>query len=224
MAMQLPTSVDVRALCAAGAAARASKLGRPRCGSAIWAGAGGAAGILRSPSGTMLAAGPAHQRAVRVFALLMGLRWARRKLLWRLRNRLIVTYVFIGVIPLMLLVAGALLAAYLFAGQFGDLRGHVRSAIGAADLDATTARWRRSSALLARDGKFEPALAGEIASASDENFRHRSVSIWEGEKASGWPSRHKPRCRRSRPRQRCRRFCRLRSGQPTACTCAPSGE
>ena len=38
--------------------------------------------------------------------------------MWRLRNRLIVTYVFIGVIPVMLLVAMGLLAGYLFAGQF----------------------------------------------------------------------------------------------------------
>ena len=29
----------------------------------------------------------------------LGFGWLRRKILWRLRNRLIVTYVFIGVIP-----------------------------------------------------------------------------------------------------------------------------
>jgi sigma-B regulation protein RsbU (phosphoserine phosphatase) len=40
------------------------------------------------------------------------------RLLWRMRNRLIVTYVFIGVIPLILLVSLAGLAFYLFAGQF----------------------------------------------------------------------------------------------------------
>ncbi len=51
-------------------------------------------------------------------SFVMGLRWVRRRLMWRLRNRLIVTYVFIGVIPIILLVAMALLAGYLFAGQF----------------------------------------------------------------------------------------------------------
>jgi phosphoserine phosphatase RsbU/P len=40
------------------------------------------------------------------------------KLLWPLRNRLIVTYVFIGVIPLILLIALAVGTFYLFAGQF----------------------------------------------------------------------------------------------------------
>src|SRR5882672_8988678 len=32
-----------------------------------------------------------------------GFGWVRQKLLWRLRNRLIVTYVFVGVIPVILL-------------------------------------------------------------------------------------------------------------------------
>ena len=45
---------------------------------------------------------------------------SKRKLLWRLRNRLIVTYVFIGVIPAVLLVAMAFITIYLFAGQFAS--------------------------------------------------------------------------------------------------------
>ena len=40
-------------------------------------------------------------------------RWLRSKLLWRLRNRLIVTYVFIGVIPVFLLVVISLILAGL---------------------------------------------------------------------------------------------------------------
>src|SRR5512141_1030489 len=64
--------------------------------------------------------------------LILAIRWLRRRLMWRLRNRLIVTYVFIGVIPLLLLTAMAGLAGYLFAGQFSafvvtsDLRGELR--------------------------------------------------------------------------------------------------
>jgi len=49
---------------------------------------------------------------------ILAYRWIKQKLLWRLRNRLIVTYVFIGVIPVVLLVALALGSFYLFAGQF----------------------------------------------------------------------------------------------------------
>ncbi len=50
--------------------------------------------------------------------LFLVLRWSRRYLLWRLRNRLIVTYMFIGVIPVVLILAIVFIAGYLFAGQF----------------------------------------------------------------------------------------------------------
>ena len=51
---------------------------------------------------------------------IVAFRALKRKVLWRLRNRLIVTYVFIGVIPAVLLVAMALITIYLFAGQFAS--------------------------------------------------------------------------------------------------------
>jgi sigma-B regulation protein RsbU (phosphoserine phosphatase) len=60
-------------------------------------------------------------------------RWLRSKLLWRLRNRLIVTYVFIGVIPVFLLVVISLVSLYLFARQFAgfvvttDIATHLHS-------------------------------------------------------------------------------------------------
>ena len=44
--------------------------------------------------------------------------WLKKKLLWRVRNRLIVTYVFIGVIPVVLLLTLGFVTLYLFAGQF----------------------------------------------------------------------------------------------------------
>src|SRR5579862_4541162 len=37
-----------------------------------------------------------------VLFVVLAFRWLRRRVLWRLRNRLIVTYVFIGVIPAVL--------------------------------------------------------------------------------------------------------------------------
>ena len=70
--------------------------------------------------------------AIVLFAL-AGFRWLRSQLLWRLRNRLIVTYVFIGVIPVFLLVMISLITLYLLAGQFAsfvvtsDIATHLRS-------------------------------------------------------------------------------------------------
>ena len=51
---------------------------------------------------------------------IVGFRWLRKQILWRLRNRLIVTYVFIGVIPVILLVAIPFITLYLLAGQFAS--------------------------------------------------------------------------------------------------------
>ena len=45
--------------------------------------------------------------------------WIRTKLLWGLRSRLIVAYVFIAVVPVVLLLAMAGVAAYLLHLQFG---------------------------------------------------------------------------------------------------------
>ncbi len=45
--------------------------------------------------------------------------WVRTKLLWRLRSRLVVAYVFIAVVPVVLLLAMVVAAAYLLHLQFG---------------------------------------------------------------------------------------------------------
>jgi sigma-B regulation protein RsbU (phosphoserine phosphatase) len=68
-----------------------------------------------------------------VLFISVGFRWLRSKLLWRLRNRLIVTYVFIGVIPVFLLLVISLTTLYLLAGQFAsfvvtsDIATHLHS-------------------------------------------------------------------------------------------------
>src|SRR5205807_8359327 len=62
-----------------------------------------------------------------------GVCWLSSQLLWRLRNQLMVTYIFIGVIPVFLVVMISLITLYLLAGQFAgfvvtsDITTHVRS-------------------------------------------------------------------------------------------------
>ena len=53
-----------------------------------------------------------------VFFGVLAARWLSSRLLWRLRNRLIVTYIFIGVIPSALLITLAIGGFYFSAGQF----------------------------------------------------------------------------------------------------------
>src|SRR3954468_24340322 len=53
-----------------------------------------------------------------VFLAVLSIRRVSARMLWRMRSRLVLTYAFIGVIPLILLVVLAALAFYLFSGQF----------------------------------------------------------------------------------------------------------
>jgi sigma-B regulation protein RsbU (phosphoserine phosphatase) len=47
-------------------------------------------------------------------------RWVFARLLWKLRNRLIVTYLLMGLAPVLLLLTLGGIAAYMFAGQFAS--------------------------------------------------------------------------------------------------------
>ena len=138
--------------------------------------------ITRAPSGTMLSGWATFVTYVfAVCVVLRGYRWVRQRLLWRLRNRLIVTYVFIGVIPIILLLSMVLLAAYLFAGQFATY-------VALSDLDIelqhlTAANNALASQLrnLELQGKLTSQLAAEISTASDEAFHQRTITVLIGE-------------------------------------------
>jgi len=182
MALALPNSADLRA--------SARHLLRPRTKlgkTTLWFGYLAAALevlklILRSAPGSFVSGWASFLSFVFLFcALLLGLRWTRQKLLWRLRNRLIVTYVFIGVIPVLLLLAMAFVAGYLFAGQFAtfDATSDLESEL--QRLHASNRSLAQQFRVLARQGRLTPDLAAEIASASNENFRHRSVTVWDGD-------------------------------------------
>src|SRR5579864_1272532 len=55
-----------------------------------------------------------------IYWLVRGWAWSRDHLLWSLRNRLVAAYVFIAVVPVLLLLAMAGLAAYLLYWQLGS--------------------------------------------------------------------------------------------------------
>src|SRR5213080_4063350 len=116
-----------------------------------------------------------------LFAFL-AFRWLRSKLLWRLRNRLIVTYVFIGVIPAVLLMTMAFITIYLFAGQFAnfvvtsDLNSRLRSlqAVNAAIANELAARIGR--------GQSPTAESLEGLRRNDPSWAPREICAWENGK------------------------------------------
>ena len=136
---------------------------------------------------------------------IVAFRSLRRKILWRLRNRLIVTYIFIGVIPAVLLVVMALITIYLFAGQFAsfvvtsEINSQLRSmqAVNAAVSNELAARlekggtlsveslaglkkrdraWGRRHMAAWRDGRAIPLESADSAIAMPEFFLKGTAS------------------------------------------------
>ena len=109
-------------------------------------------------------------------------RWGYRPLLWRLRNRLIVTYLFIGVMPILLLLLMFGLAGYLFAGQFANY-------VAISDLHSELMHLQAANDALAAQlfpleasGKLNEQIAEELTRASDERFPGRTVTVSRGGK------------------------------------------
>jgi sigma-B regulation protein RsbU (phosphoserine phosphatase) len=112
---------------------------------------------------------------------ILAFRWLKRKILWRLRNRLIVTYVFIGVIPAVLLIVMALITLYGFAGQFAifvvtsELNSQLRNmeAVNAAVGNELAARLERG------DNPTAESLAG--LRKRDAAWVRRRMRAWHGD-------------------------------------------
>jgi sigma-B regulation protein RsbU (phosphoserine phosphatase) len=102
--------------------------------------------------------------------LVLANRRLSSRLLWRMRNRLLVTYVFIGVIPLILLVSLAGLAFYLFAGQFATYIVTSELSSELRELDAANQAFAHALAAELRAGRsgevFESTPPGDSGSVS----------------------------------------------------------
>ncbi|MFZ1139417.1 MAG: SpoIIE family protein phosphatase [Candidatus Sulfotelmatobacter sp.] len=117
-----------------------------------------------------------------VLFCILAFRWLKRRVLWRLRNRLIVTYVFIGVIPAVLLVTMALITLYGLAGQFAvfvvtsEINSQLRSldAANAAVSNELAARLERG------DNPAAESLAG--LRKRDPAWSRRQVCAWYADK------------------------------------------
>jgi sigma-B regulation protein RsbU (phosphoserine phosphatase) len=120
-----------------------------------------------------------------VSAVLFGIlafRWLKAKALWRLRNRLIITYVFIGFIPLVLLVALALGSFYLFAGQFSTfiVTTGLNSELSSLSA-ANSAIARHLSAQIQREPAAWTASLGSLHQ-TDKHWANRQICVWLNQK------------------------------------------
>ena len=113
-------------------------------------------------------------------AIRIAFPWLRRKIMWRLRHRLMIAYVFAGIIPILLLL--------LMVGNMGALCAlQFASYIATSDLESTLQHLDASNAALAaqlrileRSGNLNEQSAGPFAAASGEDFPQRTVTVWQG--------------------------------------------
>ena len=116
-----------------------------------------------------------------ILYVVVAFRWLRGQLLWRLRNRLIVTYMFIGVIPVLLLVMISVITLYLLAGQFASF-------VVTSELDSHLRSMESSSRAIAQQLANRLTQGGTLSTEEVSNLRprhrewsRREVCVWYGE-------------------------------------------
>jgi sigma-B regulation protein RsbU (phosphoserine phosphatase) len=112
----------------------------------------------------------------------VGIRWTKARLLWRLRHRLIVTYVFIGVIPAVLLILMAFISLYGFGGQFANFV--VTSELNTRLQSLASANAAIAHELAAYVTREQPPTAESLAGLkrADREWAVRQVCAWDHEK------------------------------------------
>ncbi len=117
-----------------------------------------------------------------ILMTILAFRWLKAKLLWRLRNRLIVTYVFIGVIPVVLVMAMAFITVYLFAGQFANFV--VTSELDSRLRSLQSVNTAIAHELAARLERGQPATAESLEGLKrhDTAWASRQICAWKSGK------------------------------------------
>ena len=108
--------------------------------------------------------------------LVLGYRWFTERVLWKVRNRLILTYVLMGLTPVVLVGTLAMIAEYVLAGQYATDTALVL-------LDQATGTVRDEAASAAIFG-----VQGSVRSSGESSARTAGVGEVAGAASSGSPA------------------------------------
>lgn len=122
-----------------------------------------------------------------IYLFVRLLPWFRNQFMWRLRNRLIVVYIFIGVFPIILLLTMAFIAGYGVCLQLGahllhdDLQARVVAIAADADALASAIELEpsKSSAPVDESALSKPSVT-ELVMASRQNHPDLRVFVNRG--------------------------------------------
>ena len=115
-----------------------------------------------------------------LFAIL-AFHWLKQRILWRLRNRLIVTYIFIGVIPVVLVATMGLVTIVGFAAQFAGFLVDSEIEAELRSLDAANAAI--ANELAAHIEKGDVPVAASLAGLKKRRreWQRRHMCAWYGD-------------------------------------------
>ena len=122
-----------------------------------------------------------------IYAFVALLPWVRRKLLWSLLNRLIVAYVFIAVVPVVLLLTMAGVASYMLYLDLGahlltdDMTSRLTSVEVAAETVADAVA-RENPNGVPTDAVLSDPKVGDVVAALREDLPGLQVELGKGEK------------------------------------------
>ena len=118
-----------------------------------------------------------------ILLLILGLRWFRNHVMWSVRNRLIVTYLFIGGVPLVLVLLIAWLAIYFLTIQFAAYL--VVAEIQAPLRPLQAANEAAAHSITAQAGQGKNLVPGKIL-AEDPAFPSRIMTVLTENDTPAW--------------------------------------
>jgi phosphoserine phosphatase RsbU/P len=113
-----------------------------------------------------------------VFAVFVGSRWFRNRVMWSVRNRLIVTYLFIGGVPVTLALALAIGGGYLMLEQLATF-------FTVSEITSSEQRLRAANESAAEQITKQSASPEQIM-AADTVFPGRKISVLLATDAPAW--------------------------------------
>lgn len=113
-----------------------------------------------------------------VLSLFLALRWFRNHVMWSVRNRLIVTYLFIGGVPVTLAVAMAIGGGYLTLEQLAMV-------FTVSEIRANEQRLRAANGAAAERIARRGATPAQIM-AADTLFPGRTITVFPRKDAPAW--------------------------------------
>ncbi|HZD96507.1 MAG TPA: HAMP domain-containing protein, partial [Candidatus Sulfotelmatobacter sp.] len=115
---------------------------------------------------------------IAIFVFALALRWFRSYFLWSVRNRLIITYLFIGGVPVALLTAMALGSGYVVIG-------HLATFVGVSEILGQEQRLAAANAAAVEEIERHNETPEQVI-AHDPAFPGRSVAVVPQSAAPKW--------------------------------------